>query len=211
MAKLKNVVRHLSHKNYEAIHDTLHQTGAEKSAILFHHLRDDKLSDDDIMAILEVNSNAYYTLRSRLNQKIEEYLIEQMATPRTNLIKQVSNIRDIVFYKKRTIAVTALRKLEKELVDYDLSNELTVVYKVLKQLHINSPEHFTYSQQYNRHVAYMLATDKVEGLLAEYFKKFGEYFWDNRKLNSICRSFMTKYAVSADFMSRTDCMFTKAV
>ena len=139
-------------------------------------------SDDDIMAVLDVNSNAYYTLRSRLNQKIEEYLIEQMATPRTNLIKQVGNIKDIVFYKKRTIAVTALRKLEKELLDYDLSNELTVVYKVLKQLHVNSPEYFNYSQKYNRHVAYMLATDKVEGLLAEYYKKYSEYFWGMEEL-----------------------------
>ncbi|MEJ0032945.1 MAG: hypothetical protein WDO15_22415 [Bacteroidota bacterium] len=42
-------------------------------------------------------------------------------------------------------------------------------------MHINTPDHFNYSQLYNRHVAYMLAVDKAEDLLAEYFKKYGGY------------------------------------
>jgi len=73
------------------------------------------------------------------------------------------------------IAVATIKKLEKELLDYDLSNELTVVYKSLKKLNINSPEYYNYSQLYNKHVAYMLAIDKAEDLLSEYFKKFGNY------------------------------------
>ena len=74
-------------------------------------------------------------------------------------------------------SIATLKKIEKELIDYDLANELTVVYKNLKKLHINSPEHFTYSQLYNRHIAYTLAVDKAEQLLADYFKKFGVYFF----------------------------------
>ena len=68
-----------------------------------------------------------------------------------------------------------MKKLEKELLDYDLANELTVIYKSLKKLNINSPDYFQYSQLYNRHVAYMLAVDKAEDLLADYFKKYGDY------------------------------------
>src|SRR5690606_34652690 len=58
---------------------------------------------------------------------------------------------------------------------YDLANELTIIYKSLKKLHVNSPDYFQYSQLYNRHVAYMLALDKAEDLLADYFKKYGSY------------------------------------
>jgi hypothetical protein len=180
MSKLKNIIKQLSIKDYQAIYDSLMNSNAEKSAYLLKFLRDRQLSDTKIMTELEVNSNAYYTLRSRLNQKIEEYLLQQMESPRTSLIKKVATVSDIIFTKKRTIAVTTLKKLEKELVDYDLSNELTIVYKSLKRLLINSPEdHFTYSQLYNKHVAYTLALDKSEDLLANYSNKYGEFLFSH--------------------------------
>ncbi|MBC8111408.1 MAG: hypothetical protein H7Y04_10145 [Verrucomicrobia bacterium] len=175
MAKLKNIIKQLSTPDYEAIYKILMNSNAEKSAFLLKFIREKQYSDAKIMEELEVNTNAYYTLRSRLNQKIEEYLLQQMESPRTDLLKKVANIHEIIFTKKRAIAVATLKKLEKELLDYDLSNELTIVYKTLKKLHINTPEAFTYSQFYNKHVAYMLAVDKAEDLLAEYFKKYG-YF-----------------------------------
>jgi hypothetical protein len=63
------------------------------------------------------------------------------------------------------------------LIDYDLASELTVIYKSLKKLNVNSPDYFQYSQLYNRHVAYMLAVDKAEDLLVSYFKKYGNYYF----------------------------------
>jgi hypothetical protein len=143
-------------------------------------MREKQQSDNKIMEELDVNTNAYYTLRSRLNQKIEEYLLQQMENPRTDILKKVANINEIIFTKKRAIAIATLKKLEKELLDYDLSNELTVVYKFLKKLHINSADYFNYSQLYNKHVAYMLAVDKAEDVLAEYFKKYGTYAFVRR-------------------------------
>ncbi|MTI31733.1 hypothetical protein [Xanthovirga aplysinae] len=175
MAKLKNIIKQLSTEDYQAIHNSLIESNAEKSAYLLKSMREKQLSDSKIMIELDVNTNAYYTLRSRLNQKIEEYLLQQMENPRTDILKKVANINEIIFTKKKAIAVATLKKLEKELIDYDLSNELTIVYKFLKKLHINSPEYFNYSQLYNRHVAYTLAVDKAENHLAEYFKKYGEF------------------------------------
>jgi len=186
MSKLKNIIKQLSTKDYTAIYDSLINSNAEKSAYLLKFMREKQLSDTRIMEELEVNNNAYYTLRSRLNQKIEEYLLQEMESPRTSLIKKVATIHDIIFTKKRAIAIATLKKLEKELLDYDLSNELTIVYKTLKKLLINSPEdHFTYSQLYNRHVAYMLALDKAEDLLANYFKKYGDYFLTHDETDKI--------------------------
>jgi hypothetical protein len=176
MAKLKNIIKQLSASDYQSIHDSLMQSNAEKSAHLLKFIRERQMSDAKVMEELDVNTNAYYTLRSRLNQKIEEYLLAQMESPRTDLLKKVANINDVVFSKKRAIATATLKKLEKELLDYDLANELTIVYKTLKKLHLNTPDHFAYSQQYNRHIAYMLAMDKAEDLVAEYFKKYGQYF-----------------------------------
>lgn len=176
MAKLKNIIKQLSEKDFKSIHDSLIESNAEKSAYLLKALRERHLSDSKIMVELDVNANAYYTLRSRLNQKIEEHLLQQMESPRTDILRKVANLNEVLFTKKRTISVATLKKLEKELLDYDLASELTIVYKGLKKLHINSPEYFNYSQLYNRHVAYMLAVDKAEDLLADYFKKYGSFF-----------------------------------
>jgi len=198
MAKLKNIIKQLSDEDFEAIHASLIESNADKSAYLLKSMREKHLSDAKIMSELDVNTNAYYTLRSRLNQKIEEYLLQQMESPRTDILKKVANINEIIFTKKWAIAVATLKKLEKELLDYDLSNELTIVYKSLKKLHINSPELFTYSQLYNKHVAYTLALDKAEDLLADYFKKYGHYMMSgeesdkleltlvSREMNNVC-------------------------
>lgn len=175
MAKLKNIIKQLSEDDYRKIHDSLVEHNAEKSAQLLKSMREKQLSDAKIMDELEVNTNAYYTLRSRLNQKIEEYLLQQMENPRTDLLKKVSNINEIVLTKKNAIAIATLKKLEKELLDYDLANELTVIYKNLKKLHLHSPDYYIYSQLYNRHVAYMLSVDKAEDILADYFRKYGNY------------------------------------
>jgi len=48
------------------------------------------------------------------------------------------------FTKKRTISIATL-KAGKRTFDYDLANELTVVYKSLKKIHINSPDHSVFS------------------------------------------------------------------
>ena len=175
MAKLKNLIKQLSEEDYTSILISLEESSADKSSYLLRAMRERQLSDNKVMVELGVNTNAYYTLRSRLNQKIEEYLLQQMESPRTDILRKVANINEIIFTKKKAIAVATLKKLEKELLDYDLSNELTIVYKSLKKLNINSPDYYSYSQSYNKHVAYMLAMDKAEDLLADYFKKYGNY------------------------------------
>ena len=82
-------------------------------------------------------------------------------------LKHIAARRHVLHPSAKAIAIATLKKLEKDLIDYDLSNELTIVYKSLKKLHVNSPDYFHYSQLYNRHVAYMLALDKAEDLLAD--------------------------------------------
>lgn len=185
MAKLKNIIKQLSEKDFKAIYDSLIESNAEKSAYLLKSLRERQLSDNKIMTELDVNANAYYTLRSRLNLKIEEFLMGQLESPRTDVLRKVANINEVLFTKKKAISVATLKKLEKELLDYDLANELTVIYKSLKKLNINSPDYFQYSQLYNRHVAYMLAVDKAEDLLADYFKKYGDFMLNGGEVEKL--------------------------
>lgn len=196
MAKLKNIIMQLSDADYQAIYDSLSVGGADKSAYLLKSMRSSHSGDHTLMNELEVNTNAYYTLRSRLNQKIEEYLLQQMENPRTDILKKVANINEILFTKKKAIAIATLKKLEKELIDYDLSNELTVVYKALKKMHHHTEEYFQYSQLYNKHVAYMLAVDKAEDLLSSYFIKFGNYSLTGDEVNKLELSLLNKEMIN---------------
>jgi hypothetical protein len=90
MAKLKNIIKQLSEDDFQAIYDSLLESSADKSAFLLKAMREKQQSDNKIMEELDVNTNAYYTLRSRLNQKIEEYLLQQMENPRTDILKKGS-------------------------------------------------------------------------------------------------------------------------
>lgn len=175
MAKFKTLIQQLSDKDYEAIRRSLIDNHAGKSVTLLETVRKHNPTDESLMKTLNTKGNAYYALRSRLNQRIEAYLVQQMENPRTDIMRKVMMINEVMFTKSPEIAIATLKKLEKELIEYDLSNELTVVYKSLKKLTMHGPEHFQYSQLYNRHIAYTLALDKAEDMLAEYLKKYGEY------------------------------------
>ncbi len=192
MAKLKNIIKQLSEKDFKKLYDSLLESNADKSAYLLKALRERQLSDNRIMEQLGINTNAFYTLRSRLHLKIEEYLMEQLQNPRTDVLRKVANINETLFTQKKTICLATLKKLEKELQDYDLANELTIIYKALKKLHIHSPDYFHYSQQYNRHVAYTLAIDKAEDLLADYFKKYGNYLLTGSEVDKLSLSLLLK-------------------
>ncbi|HBK89152.1 MAG: hypothetical protein U0289_13645 [Cyclobacteriaceae bacterium] len=192
MAKLKNIIKQLSEKDFTAIYDSLINGNAEKSAYLLKAMRERQLSENKVMVELEINANAYYTMRSRLSQKIEEYLVQQMESPRTDLLRKVANINEVFFTKKKTIAIAMLRKLEKELMEADLVGELPTIYKLLKKLHIHTPDYFQYSQMYNRHVAYTLAVDKAEDVLADYFKKYGNYFLTGDATEKLSLELLTK-------------------
>ncbi len=180
MAKLKNIIRQLSKQDYESIHNQLMVSGADKSAYLLEAMRSNQVGDYKIVHKLGVNSNAYYTLRSRLGHKIEQYLLDQISSPRTNLLRKVANLHEIVFGNLKSVAIATLKSLEKELQEYDLPTELMQVCKYLRQLHANESLEYEYGKRYNKHMAAMVALDKAEHLLFDYAKSYANYFLEGQ-------------------------------
>ncbi len=174
MSKLTRIIFQLSDQEYEKLYHSLVDSEALKSADLLKILREEQLEEPAILVRLDVSSNAYYALRSRLNNRIESFYLEQLEGGKNELYRQVVNINELVLTKSRTIAIATLKKLEKELANNDLFHELTLVYQALKKLHVNTPEHFQYSQLYNKHSAQLLAFEKTETLTAEYFKSYNQ-------------------------------------
>lgn len=174
MIKLKNIVMQMKEEDFVSLSQQLQDNKAGKFHTLLIHYRENILKEKEIAKILSVNSNTYYTLKSRLYNKIQETLTTEGGS-KFDLLQNVTNIPNLLFNSPRDISLAILGKLEKDLVAYDMPYELTNVYNALKKLHIHSPKYYEYTQLYNKHIAYMLALDKAEDLLANYNKTYGNF------------------------------------
>ena len=177
MDKIAKIVKSFTKEEYDFLYEGVSSNKADKSSLLLKIAREKDLDDKECVAALDIKPNAFYTLKSRLNQKIESYLISKMEAPKMDLIKKVSYAGDIFLTTDRTILTVMLKRLEKELSDYDLPYELTKIYQMLKKLYVTQPDQqYQYSQLYNKNVAYTLALDRAEDSIGRYFQAYGNYF-----------------------------------
>jgi len=128
-----------------------------------------------MMDLLQVNSSAYYTLKSRLNSKIAAILSKNVRNPISILMDEVTRVPAHLYGTNKEFSIRALKELEKQLIEYDLSSELIVVYKTLAQLHMYDEQFDHYDRLYKKHVAFSLAVSKAEGLYHKFVLKCGKY------------------------------------
>lgn len=180
MTKLVNVVLQMREEDFRSLSSQLLENKAGKLHTLLCHFRDNTLNEKEIAEKLKVSANTYYTLKSRLLNKIQESLTAEHDS-KFHLLQNVANIPNLLFNTKRDIALAILGKLERDLLLYDMPYELTNVYHAMKKLHIHTPKYYEYTQLYNKHIAYMLALDKAEDLITNFSKTYGEYSLSNDK------------------------------
>lgn len=175
--KIDKIVAQLNEKDYNTIRDQFIQTKADKYLTLFDFYRNNGSSPEkNIQAELDIKSAAFYTLKSRLYDKIQEFLYKSITDSRIELLQNVANIESLLFRAPKETAIGLLQKMEIELIRNDMPNELITVYKALKKLHVYSPKYYDYEQLYNKYVAYNLAQDKAEELLSSFCKTLALYY-----------------------------------
>ncbi|MCS6904994.1 MAG: hypothetical protein RML72_04715 [Bacteroidia bacterium] len=175
MKTLNVILKQLSEEDYRDFYNSLQESSADKSSQLLKLAREHNYSDAEAIQILDVNPSAFYTLKFRLKQKIQEFVLQRLDIPQLELIKQVNNLPHLMYTQPREIALAVLKKLEKDLQGYDLPFELMRVYRAFKHLYFHTSDYYTYSQKYNQYLAYTLAIDKAEDLVAEFSKTYSEY------------------------------------
>jgi hypothetical protein len=147
-----------------------------KPYLVLEAARNNNFDEERMMELLNVNPSTYYTLKSRLNERIAQYLSQNVKNPIGALKDKVALVPAMVFGNDREVALRALKNLEKQLIEYDLSNELIVVYKAMARLSMYNGDFDYYEKEYNRHVAYSLAVVKAEDLFYDFVKRTGNYF-----------------------------------
>lgn len=173
---LRKTIKKLSEAEYQAL---LNQVAGKKKNKPFMVLEttrtNDNVDDSEMMEMLQVNPSAYYTLKSRLNTKIAEVLSKKVENPIKDLMEEVVRVPATMYGTNKEFSIRALKELEKQLKEYDMSNELITVYKTLAQLHLFTDDYDHYNKLYNKHVAYALAVSKAEMAMFQFIKKLGYY------------------------------------
>ncbi len=173
MLDIKDLVGQLSDKDYNALLDSLSESKAEKSYRLLQYIREGAKSDREIIEALEVNSTAFYTLRSRLNDKLQDFLLQKVQGPKVAILEKVNNLDHILFHYPQKQATSIVEKLQEEVKRFDQPIYLLKVYSSLKKLFRNTPNEYIFSQLFNQHLTYIIDYDKNEDLLAELLQTLG--------------------------------------
>ncbi len=192
MDVLNKTIKKLSEEQYQELLMLVSGKKKNKPFIVLETTRERDIDDSEMMELLQVNASTYYTLKSRLNSKIASLLSQKVDNPISELIDEVIKVPANLYGSNKEFSIRALKELEKQLIEYDLSGELITVYKTLSLLHIHTDEFQYYDNLYKKHVAFSLAVTKAEGLLYHFVKLAGSYKLsrnteDLEKLQSIKR------------------------
>lgn len=175
MDTLNKTIKKLSDGEYQELLSAVAGRKNNKPFLVLEAARNGSYTESQMMDMLGVNPSTYYTLKSRLNERIAQYLSTNVKNPISALKDKVALVPAMLFSNDRDVAIRALKNLEKQLIEYDLSNELIVVYKALARLSMYNGDFDYYEKEYNRHVAYSLAVVKAEDLFYEFVKRAGSY------------------------------------
>lgn len=166
--RIEKIISQLNEKDFSLLSEQFIQSKADKYLLLLKIYREGKLTEKEIFTQLNIKSAAFYTLKSRLYDKVQEFLYKSTTDNRIDLLQNVANIEYLIYKTPKETAIGILKKLEAELLKNDMPNELIIVYKALKKLNIYSAKYYEYDQLYNRYVAYYLAQDKAEVALSAF-------------------------------------------
>ncbi len=176
METLNKTIKKLNEIEYQELLSAVAGRKNNKPYLVLEAARNNSFDEDKMMEMLSVNPSTYYTLKSRLNERIAQFLSQNVKNPIGALKDKVALVPAMVFGNDREVALRALKNLEKQLIEYDLSNELIVIYKAMARLSMYNGDFDYYEKEYNRHVAYSLAVVKAEDLFYDFVKRAGNYF-----------------------------------
>ena len=124
METLNKTIKKLNDQEYQELLSAVAGRKNNKPYRVLEAARNQNFDEGQMMELLSVNPSTYYTLKSRLNERIAQYLSKNVKNPISALKDKVSLVPAMLFSSDRDVSIRALKNLEKQLIEYDLSNEL---------------------------------------------------------------------------------------
>lgn len=182
MDPLYKIIKQLSEEEFGDIYQNLTSNKADKSALFLKTIRESDNPVEDFLEKQDISASAFYVLKSRLNQKVESFLLNRLGDPKMEAIHKVFKVYDLIFNSPREIAVTTLKKLEKTMIEMDNPLVLMVVYRGLKMLHnYDIEDRLEYEKLYNQAVAFYLTSEKAIETVMAFFRTWDKYYLGRKK------------------------------
>jgi hypothetical protein len=176
MEKLKNIILQLDETRYKSIQDSLIANHSNKFLTVLTYYRGNK--SGDLNVVLNSKENTTNVLKSRLYDRIQKFLLENLDSPdKTEGEKQVDYFDNFLTEYPRDTATAMLHEFEKK---HQQSNDflnLINVYSTLKKAYHFSDKFYHYSQLYNKHVAYAISLEKAYDVLLSFNKTLANYYF----------------------------------
>lgn len=182
MDPLYKIIKQLSEEEFGDIYQNLTSNKADKSALFLKTIRESDNPVEDFLEKQDISASAFYVLKSRLNQKVESFLLNRLGDPKMEAIHKVFKVYDLIFNSPREISITTLKKLEKTMLEMDNPLVLMVVYRGLKMLHNNDEKNRSeYEKLYNQAVAFYLTSEKAIEAVMAFFRVYDRYYLGRKK------------------------------
>lgn len=168
MNKLKEVIHQLNDKTYDLVENKLVKTKADNFLYILRSYRDGSKSEDEIVTNLNISTNSVYVLKNRLYERIQDQLTTKLNTTKSDIYAQLEQVHSICYNSPHEIALAFLHKLEKDLLVFEMHNELLIVYGSLKKIHYNTDKYHHYSQLHNKYISFWLSIEKANDILSDF-------------------------------------------
>lgn len=182
---IKKIIEQLSDEQFSSLQEELISARGEKFARLLGLYRQPELTEEEVRKSSGTSGAAFYTIKSRLQDKVQSFLFRQTADNRAELLANISSLPQLVYNAPRETAISMLEYLETQLQLLDLPAELAKIYSGLKKLHLHTDRFYHYQQLYNKNIAYSLALDKAEELVSLFTQELGYFMlsFDGNRLD----------------------------
>ncbi|MFN0203417.1 MAG: hypothetical protein ACKVTZ_17960 [Bacteroidia bacterium] len=176
--ELYKIISQLTESEYKELLSSFTSNKADKTASFLSIIRKNPTTPDKefLKTHTDVSASAFYVLKSRLNKKVEAFLLNRVGDPNLDVISRVLKANETIFENSRQISIAALNHLEKELLRLDFPYGLMVMYKLMQNLHAFDEDSYDeFGKKYSKQVAYSVAMDKASDLIVQFFRSFDSY------------------------------------
>src|SRR6185436_8126895 len=98
---LKQVICQLSDDQFKEIQNEFVDNRGEKFSQLLNLYREGDEEDNALKTKIGINNASFYTLKSRLSDKIQQYLFRTASNHRAELLKNISSIPQLTYNTPR--------------------------------------------------------------------------------------------------------------
>lgn len=187
---LNKVILQLDSVVYGKLKEDFLANRGEKMLYLMELYRTSDPSTEVSHKQLDINPTSFYTLKSRLQDKVQRALFENANDVHADLLKNIAAIPYLINNTPRESAILLLEYLAEELRKADQPAELAQVYAAMKKMHSWSQDYYHYEQLYNKTIAYSLAVEKAQEVLTHFSRECSIYCMTHKPANDVLRLYV---------------------